>query len=83
MTDRNKRWFGLFGARISQGVEKKAPSEGENPLLALGLSDPMPGPLTGKTLPKEPTPPAVARWTRTSERRKGLRSARGPGNPHE
>ncbi len=59
MTDRNKRWFGLLGARISQGVEKKAPSEGENPLLALGLSDPMPGPLTGKTLPKEPPPPAV------------------------
>ncbi len=39
MTDRNKRWFGVFGARISQGVEAKASSTGEKSLLPSDLSD--------------------------------------------
>ena len=39
MTERNKRWFGLLGARISQGVEEKASSADEQSLLAADPSD--------------------------------------------
>ncbi len=54
MTDRNKRWFGLLGARISQGVEEKASSAGEPSLLAPVSSDRQPDSHTPETLRPEP-----------------------------
>ncbi len=44
MTDPNKRWFGLLGARTSQGVEEGGSSEGEKSPLASGVLDHRPDP---------------------------------------
>jgi hypothetical protein len=48
MTDRNRRWLGLFGVRISQGVEEGPSSDGEKTVLAPDLSKDAPGSHTGK-----------------------------------